>query len=110
MTVPDPWSALILVACIYRLWRLLAEDTILDQYRYQLVGLPTNWQEGDEIPPAYRSGLAQFINCSWCFGFWIGLAVWGVWELVPYWTEVISIPFALSAGVGVIRARLDPPD
>lgn len=110
MSVPGPWSALILIACAYRVWRLLAEDSILDEPRQRLVGLPPGWKEGDLIPAHYRNGLAAFINCPWCLGFWISVVLWGAWEISPFWTEVFAFPFAISAGVGIVRGKLDPPE
>jgi hypothetical protein len=110
MAVPSPWAALILVAAAYRLWRLLAEDTILNTPRRRLVNLPLDWEEGEPVPDDYRIGLANFISCPACFGFWISLSVWLLWEANAHWTEVFSMPFAISAAVIVVRARLDPPD
>jgi len=46
MDVPSPWVALILLAASFRIWRLLADDEILERPRYWLVRLPRGWQEG----------------------------------------------------------------
>jgi len=102
MTVPGPWSALILVAAAYRLWLLLAEDDILVRPRRWIVNLPFGWEEGDSIPDRYRMGLAKFISCPACFGFWIALAIFGLWEISPHRMEVISTPFAISTGIVLI--------
>lgn len=110
MQVPDWWSFLILALAGFRWWRLLAEDTIFDGPRHLLVGLPWHYKDGDPIPQDYHYDLAKFLTCPWCLGFWIALALWGMWELTPFWTEVFSIPMALSAALGLIRVRLDPPD
>lgn len=110
MTVPSPWVALLLVAGTYRLWRLLSEDTILDRPRRWLVRLPRDWSEGDPIPRSYRSGLAEFITCTWCLGFHISWIVWLIWEIEPHWTEILLIPFAISTAVGIVRVKLDPPE
>lgn len=110
MTVPVPWAALILIAAAYRIWRLLAEDTILTRPRRWLTNLPADWEEDDPIPDDYRIGLANFISCPACFGFWIALAIWLIWEVTPFWTEVFSMPLAISAGLIVFRSKLDPPD
>lgn len=110
MIVPSPWIALLLSAASYRIWRLLAEDTILDRPRRWIVKLPRRWREGMPIPSEYRSDLAQFINCPWCFGWWIALSVWALWEANHHWTEIVAVPFAISAAVGIIRSQLDPPE
>jgi hypothetical protein len=110
VTVPSPWIALILVAASYRIWRLLADDIILDRPRNWVVRLPRGWEEGDPIPASYRIELANFITCPWCFGFWITLAVWVIWQIEPHWTTILLVPFALSAAVGITRINLDPAE
>lgn len=107
MNVPSPWIALLLLGFSYRIWRLLAEDTILSAPRYYLVGLPIDWEDGDPIPDGYRITLASFISCAWCLGFWVSLAVWGAWIAFPTVIEFIAVPFAISSGVGLVRARID---
>jgi len=110
MSIPTPWAALLLVAASYRLWRLLAEDTILDRPRRWLVRLPRDWEEGMQLPIAYRMRLAEFINCPWCSGFWISIAVWLLWQAEEHWVTVLAVPLAVSAGVGITRGLLDPPE
>lgn len=107
MTVPSPWVALLLAAASYRLWRLVAEDSILDRPRRWIVRLPREWHEGQMLPEGYRLGLAAFLNCAWCSGFWLTVGVWLLWQADEHWTEVLAVPFALSAAVGIIRGTLD---
>lgn len=109
MTVPGPWAAFILIAAAYRIWRLLAEDEVLTRPRRWVTNLPQDWEEGDPIPDDYRIKLANFISCPACFGFWISLAVWLMWEVTSHWTEVFAMPLVISAGVIAFRSRLDPP-
>jgi hypothetical protein len=108
MNVPSPWVALLLAAASYRIWRLLAEDTILSGPRRRIVRLPQNWNEGMMLPEGYRYRLAEFINCAWCSGFWISIAVWLLWQADEHWATVIAVPLAISAAVGVTRNLLDP--
>ena len=111
MSIPSPWIALILIGASYRLWRLLAEDTIFDRPRNWLVGLPPEgFTPGSMLPEGYRFKVAELINCAWCSGAWITIAVWALWQVDEHWTAVLATPFALSAGVGLIRVRLDPPE
>jgi hypothetical protein len=110
MDVPSPWIALVLMLASYRIWRLLAEDMVLEPARRWLVRLPQDWEEGDPWPESYRLKLAKFIMCPWCFGWWIVLAIWALWLLSHHWTAVFCMPWALSAGVGFVRAKLDPPE
>lgn len=106
--VPSVWVTILLLGASYRIWRLLAEDEILDRPRRWLVKLPRDWEESEPIPADYRESTATFINCVYCFGFWIVLVIWGFWQVEPHWTTVLAVPFAISAGVAVWRVRLDP--
>jgi len=110
MSVPSPWTTIILVAAAYRIWRLLSEDAILDWPRRKIVRLPYRWSEGDPIPPNYRAVLAEFISCPWCLGWWTCLAIWLAWQAYPHGVTVIAVPFAISAAVGIVRVKLDPPE
>lgn len=110
MNVPSPWIALLLMGASFRLWRLLAEDFILDRPRHWIVNLPRNWKEGDELPKDYRLELAKFINCAWCLGFWLGFGVWALWQINEHWTEVLSVPLAISGAVGLVVANLTPDE
>lgn len=107
MSVPSPWVALILFAASFRIWRLLAEDELLERPRRWVVRLPRDWDDGMMLPEGYRLELAKFITCPWCFGFWITIVVWALWQIEPHWTSVLAVPFALSAGVGIVRKNLD---
>lgn len=109
MSIPSPWIALLLLGASYRIWLLLAEDTILDRPRRWVVGLDPGWEEGLTLPERYRLGLARFITCPWCLGFWVALAVWGLWQIDEHWIEVFSVPLALSAAVGIV-ATVVPDD
>lgn len=100
--LPDWWVALLLALASYRLFRLLAEDTVLERPRHWLVGLPARWKEGDQIPRGYRYGLASFLTCPFCLGFHISWIVWLIWECWPHQTEIACVPLALSAFVGLV--------
>lgn len=108
MTVPDWWAAALLGMASFRVYRLIAKDTLLDAPRRWLVGLG-KWGQGKPVPSSYREGLVEFLLCAWCLGFWITLAWWGAWQAWPHGTLVAAAPFAISAGVGLI-AQLDKED
>lgn len=110
MSIPSPWVALLLLGASYRIWRLLAEDIILDRPRRWVVRLSRDWTEEKMLPEGYRVKLAEFFNCPWCLGFWITIVVWLLWQADEHWTTVLSVPLALSTGVGITRGKLDPPD
>ncbi len=89
------WYALVLLAlAAYRVWRLLALDTITDSVRHRFVRADSKQEE--------------FLQCPYCFGLWVTLAWWLAWVAWPHWTLVVAVPFALSALVGLIGSRLDP--
>lgn len=110
MNVPSPWVALILTAAAFRIWRVIAVDVILERPRRFIARLPYNWEEGQPIPDNYRNGFAEFLLCPWCLGFHVCLVLWLCWLIFPTETLFVSTPFALSAAVGIIRGKLDPPD
>lgn len=116
--IPEPYLFILLALVAYRVWRLVAEDAILDLPRRWLVRLPSTWKEGDSLPRKYRGELALFINCPWCAGAWVSLLVYGFWLFTlgdgPHSAEDVllglGVWFALSASVGLIRVRLDPEE
>lgn len=111
MTIPDWWGFVLLSLGAYRIWRLLAEDTILERPRRWLVRLGPNWRsEGDPVPDNYREYIALFLMCPFCLGAWVSLTVWGSWQFWPQTTTAVLVPFAISAVVGFTRVNLDPPD
>lgn len=105
--VPGWWEFALLAAAAFRLWKLLAEDTILDRPRKWALGLPRSFDpERDDVSTfrGYRDKLATFITCPWCAGFWIVLLLYVLWLLLPTATLAVSVPLALSATVGLTAA------
>ena len=103
--IPGWWQFLLLALAAYRVWRLLAEDEILDGPRARLLGA-AGWRPDHGDPPAgFRYGLSGFITCPWCLGFWITVAAWAAWRLAPGLTVEAAVPFALSATVGIVAGR-----
>lgn len=105
MSVPNWWTLILLGGASFRMYRLIAMDTLLDTPRAWLVGLGV-WKDGMPIPTTYRKGLAEFITCPWCLGFWITLAWWAAWQGWPHGTLVVAAPLSISAAVGLV-AKLD---
>lgn len=97
--VLGPWEALVLAAASFRLWRLAAEDTLLDVPRDRVLTRSPEWAE-------------DLVDCPWCLGFWISLGACVSWRMWPRATLTAAAPFAVSAAVGLVaehtRARYAP--
>ena len=105
MTVPNWYQLLLLGLAAYRVFRLLAEDVVLDRPRAWLVGL-SGWTAGQRTPTSYREGLAEFLTCPACAGFYVSLGWFASFQLWPHGTVVVAVPFAISTVVIVFAALL----
>lgn len=104
--MPNALTLAILALAVFRVWKLAAEDVVLDPIR--------DWALGTQHPipggPEHykRPHLATFIGCPWCLGFWLSL---GAWAAYHWWdgpnTVLIATPLALSALVGLVVQNLD---
>lgn len=95
--IPEPWAFALLALAVFRLWKLLADDEVLDTPRRWLIR---------RIPEKLEVGLV----CPWCLGGWLCVGVWALWWYWPTFTLEVSTPLALSAAVGflaVVRSALD---
>jgi len=106
-SIPTPYELVLLALASYRVWRLLAEDDILDSPRMWLLRLPRKWKDGDSIPVEYREKWATFLTCPFCLGFYVSLGFYLFWIWEPQWTLVAATVGAISAAVGLIRGNLD---
>lgn len=88
MSVPQWYALALLGLAAYRTWKIAAEDKISEGVRKRYLGR--------------RVRIAQFVNCPWCFGFWIALAWWGAWQAWPHGTLVAAAPLAISVVVGFL--------
>lgn len=105
--IPGPWEFVLLTLAVFRLWRLVAEDSVLDRPRAWLLGVPGWLPVGGETPPAgYREKLALWLTCPWCAGFWLSVAAWAGWVAEPRWTLILAVPWALSGAVGLVASKL----
>ena len=103
--IPGPWAAVLLGLAAFRTWRLLAEDELLDRPRRRVMRLG-DWSGSGGFPSGYREGLDNFVGCPYCFGFWVGLAWFGAYQLGPHSTLIVAVPFAISAAVGILGSKL----
>jgi len=100
MNVPNWWQATLLALAAWRIFQLLAHDTILEGPRRWLLRIPKDWDGESAITTkSYRETYALFLQCPYCAGFWITLAWVGAWWLWPHGTLVTATPFAIHAGM-----------
>lgn len=100
MSIPNWYEAALLALASWRIFQLLALDSILDQPRRYVTRLGKQWEkEGDALPREYREKWALFINCPYCLGFWITVLWWGAWQIWPHGTLVAAALFAIHAGM-----------
>lgn len=66
-------------------------------------GEPATFLEGHGRPL-----LGELVECPFCLGWWIALALYAGWLVAPTAALVVSVPLALSAAVGLLAKNLDP--
>ena len=92
-------------AAAYRITRLIQED--------QLPPLPALRERMNaalvaDAPPGRITGeLIYMVNCPWCLGFWVSVAVLAADTLAPRLWRPLATALALSAAVGLARTKLD---
>ena len=105
------WEFAILALAVWRVFHLIAEDTILDYPRRKLLRLADEWeQEGDDPGDDYKVKWGIFITCPFCLGFHLSWIAMAIYCLLFGWVGVFSflcLSFALSAVVALIAVNLD---
>ena len=76
--IPEPWAFALLALAAFRVWKLIAEDTLLDR-------------------PLRRLREWEAVTCPWCSGAWITVAWWAAWLLWPHGTLVAAVALAVDA-------------
>jgi hypothetical protein len=100
LTLPNWYELALLALAAWRVFHLIAFDDILDRPRRYITRLNKSWRhEGDATGEQYRAGLARFLTCPFCLGFWVSVAVWVAWLVFPTETLWVAVPFALNAGL-----------
>lgn len=122
-SLPVPgWLALVLLSlAAFRVYRLVARDTITEPVR-EAVTYPddatvelgekpsevTIHKGGvvvlgpDEQPKTWRVYLSTLIRCPWCAGFYVSVAWWAAWWAWPRPTLFLAAPWAISAVVAML--------
>lgn len=91
--------ALLIGLAAYRLWRILAEDTITHRFRDWLYARPD----------AVSVFISDLVSCVWCIGFWYSVAgAWVISDREHYDPAQFAIlALAASATAGLMRATVD---
>lgn len=80
---------LIVGFAVFRLWRLLAVDSLFASTRARL-----------------PSRQITFLTCAWCAGFWLAVAAYFVlreWGDIE-WVQAVVIIFAVSGLIGLLAS------
>jgi len=94
---------------VYRLWRLAAEDTILDRPRAALISWA--WDRAHEDRAAVPGEdpdpkIIELLQCPWCLGLWLSLAAAAASSRAPRAWRAVRYPLAVSAAVGFLAEGL----
>ena len=103
--IPSAYQFVLLALAAFRLWKLLADDRILDR--------PRDWLLDRLDTRRGKTKWGDFIVCPWCAGFWVSGAVYAGWLVtlgdpalsVTAGTVALGVWFALSGAVGLIAER-----
>jgi len=103
---PARWEFVVIALVAFRLWKLIADDRILER--------PREWVL-DRIDVRRGSTYwSDFIVCPWCAGFWVsGLTLAAYLSTLGSWPDdlegavvAVGVWFALSAVVGILGELL----
>jgi hypothetical protein len=102
----------ILAIASYRLTRFLVIDTLISNTRNKFHATVINRAQKQGKLKAIWEKLYDLTSCTWCFGFWVSLALyWAyIWTSPVYWgrMDVIAV-FAIAGIQGMLHA-LEPGD
>jgi hypothetical protein len=119
--VPDWWQATLLALAAFRVYRLVARDTLTaplraavtyeDDLTVELGKRPseTGLQVigDDEQPKTWRTYLSTLIRCPWCLGAYSSAGWWVLWAQWPREALFAATPWAISAVVALLAKNLD---
>ncbi len=89
--IPSWLGMSLLALAAYRIWRLLAEDTILEPVRRRMI-------RGETV--------SELVSCPWCLGSWVAIGWWICWYIWPHQTSIVAGPFAIAALVGALASLI----
>lgn len=120
--IPDAWQFVLLALAAYRVYRLIARDTITEPLRAavsypdtQAVSLDEQPEDegltvigtDTDIPKSWRVYVATLIRCPWCAGFYVSVGTWLLWDVWPRPVLFLATPWAIAAVLGLVKKNLD---
>ncbi len=101
-----PWEFALVALAAWRTFHLLAWDSILDRPRAWVIAAcdkPTR-----PLGEAFWSKKTEdFIECTFCLGFWVALAWVVAFWVTPNWAIIVAVPLAVSASVSLMQIVAD---
>lgn len=113
----DVLLLLVMALAAYRLWRIVGLDDWppsrrlrgeieVRSHQWQQVAADTE-ERSDRLRAWFWGELQTFVECPWCLGFWVSVAVVAVVaQIVVVALPVLQV-FAVACLVGLIGSNLD---
>lgn len=95
-SIIDPLGLVILALAVYRLCRIVVEDTVFAGVREAI------WRR---FPPTHWFG--YLFTCYWCTSVWFASLLVLFYMIIPMPTMVVSLALSVSAIAGFIAAWVD---
>ena len=86
------WTLLIGIAS-YRLWRLIAEDSVIEHYRDWVLARSPAWVDA-------------MVSCAWCLGSWVAFGVTWATDIAVGLQAPVLVALAAAVVVGVMGEHL----
>jgi hypothetical protein len=118
---PSWWEFVLLGLAAFRVYRLIARDTVTEPIREAIsypdaaaVSLDDSADrievvgEGfPSLPKSWRVYLSTLLRCPWCMGFYVSVAWWIFWLVAPHAALWLATPWAIAAVVALLAKNLD---
>lgn len=100
MKVPDPYGLVLAALAVFRAYRFIAEDKVIERPRTWLL------DRIDDHDSATAVKVSEFITCPWCVGFYLTLIAWAIWLLDDELAYFLAAPLAVMTLVGALASLL----
>jgi hypothetical protein len=90
---------------VFRLTRLVIDDTIFAPIRDRLIGHTSGRSmdmTGTRITVAQRPRIAEFLSCPWCVSVWLAILIVAFQALLPAICLYVTAVAAFSAISGLL--------